>query len=109
VDFGECVREIEALAGTFVRVQLWGPGKDARTIGLFDGVLARMGDVELPADFPADAIGETAVLFVIGDGTLDLWPSRFVDCKHGDREGWLDIRTSDVGIEIGPKRPAWSD
>lgn len=113
MDFDQSVGEIEALSGELVQVEIWGPGKDPVLVADFSGGLRRMGDVEFSEEVAATlahAVAETAVMFIVGDSTFGLLPSRFVRGNQVTyRRGWAEVRTQDAAIRIGPKRPAWSD
>lgn len=110
--FDECVAEIEALSGELVKVEVRGRhGSSPSTVAEFWGVLGRVGEPELPPEFAEKLAGaERAVMFVVGDGVFDLWPSRFLSAAPIEhRLGWFEIQTQDVRVLIGPKRPAWFD
>jgi hypothetical protein len=112
VDFEACLEAIEAMSAQLVEVRVWGPETPSHSVASFSGILQRMGEVELPPGAPEEAIGERAVTFVIGGGSayLNLWASRFVDAemwKHPP--DWLEVRTHDGRVVLGPKRPAWAD
>jgi hypothetical protein len=109
MNFDQSVQEIEAFSGRVVEFEIWGPAEDSGDVAAVSGKLSRMGHVELPPSI-GDAVGETAVTFIVGDATLNLWPSRFLGGDRLDhRQDWLEVRTRDALIRIGPKRPAWSD
>jgi hypothetical protein len=96
-----------------VNVVIRGPGSDATEVAEFSGDLSRMGDVEFSremAEILESALVERAVTFIVGDSTFELLSSRFVSSKPLEyRSEWLEVRTRDATIWIGPKRPAWSD
>jgi hypothetical protein len=111
VDFEACMEAIETMSGQLVEVRISGP-EASHGVASFSGVLQRMGEVELPPRVPEEAIRESAVTFVVGGGRayLNLWPSRFLDAqmwKHPP--DWLEVRTRDGQVILGPKRPAWAD
>lgn len=112
MNFDECVTEIEALSGELVKVEIRGRGSPS-TVAEFWGTLGRVGDPELPPELAeqiALATAQRAVMFLVGDGVLDLWPSRFLSASPIEhRLGWFEVRTKDARILVGPKRPAWFD
>jgi hypothetical protein len=113
VNFDQCVAQLEALSGELVEVLVRGREAGSRHVADFWGVLSRMGEVELTgkeAEILAEAVVETAVTFIVGDGYLSLLPSRYVGCSAArGRRGWFEVETLDATILVGPKRPAWFD
>ncbi len=66
--------------------------------------------IDEPSPLPARAIIEPAEIFLIGDSIVNLLPSRFVDTEPiREGRGWIEVRTKDAVLRVGPKRRAWID
>jgi hypothetical protein len=111
VNYEEVVGRIAALSGEAVDLEIWG-NAGGSPVAFFSGELRPMPDLdssELPPEL-ATAVRETAEVFFVGESTISLWPSRFVNAEPM-REGrdWLEVETKDAVIRIGRKRRRWVD
>ena len=111
VDFAATIRAIVGLVGVEVEAQVWGLARAASYVATLGGVLkAREEPAELAPEL-VDSVAEEAVVFGIGDhwaNVLSLWPSRFIRAERIDPGDWIEIRTADAIIRVGPNRP-WID
>lgn len=111
MDFDESVRAMEALSGKAVEAEIWGVGSGS-DVAYLSGELRHMphfAPEELPAAL-VEATGEKAEIFVVGDAHLNLWPSRFISGQRmSNTRGWLELRTKDAVLRIGPKSRPWID
>jgi hypothetical protein len=111
VDFEESLDAITALSGKQVDLEIWG-NSDGAPVAFFSGELRRMPEFapDEPFPIPASAVAETAQVFFVGDGTFDLWPSRFLDAEPmREGRGWIEVRTKDAVLRVGQKRRPWID
>jgi hypothetical protein len=111
VNFEETVRALAELSAHAVDLEIWG-NDDGAPVAFFTGDLRRMPDfpADEPPPIPADAIGETAATFLVGEGNISLWPSRFVGAERlHEGRGWVEVQTKDALIRIGLKRRPWID
>ena len=109
MDLQKTVCALEALCGQHVQVEVWGIDKGGAPIAFLDGELRRMGEIEHSPAF-ADIVGESAEIFLIGDGHVSVGPDRFISAKPmPNSRGWFELRTRDVTLRIGPRRVPWAD
>ena len=114
MDFDESVRALDALAGEPVEAEIWGVA-DGAPVARLSGELRHHVSYFDPDEQDAtlrDALesAEICEVFVIGDAQFDLWPSRFIDGEPmPNTRGWLEFRTKDAVLRIGPKRRPWID
>lgn len=99
---------MDALSGEQVEAEVWGVG-GGNLVALSGGLRhASHIDMEnLPTAFRESEVAET---FHIGDGQLILWPSQFIDGERmPNTRGWLELRTKEGVLRVGPKRRPWVD